>query len=78
MGAFDKYKSTNVEVWGSYAGEDLTEIPIDHVVRTSEKAVLVSSEGEKVWLPLSQTHLIDPYRHCGWISNWIANEKGFV
>lgn len=54
-----------------------TEIEIESVKVKTEKAVLVVAYGDEVWLPLSQVEFIDPELGIAYISEWIAEEKGF-
>lgn len=66
------------------ARDDCVELEVETPVqRASDKAILVSIEGEEVWIPQSQIHddsEVYGKGHTGTliVSRWIAEQKGLA
>jgi hypothetical protein len=58
---------------------DLTELTFDEIRAETNAAILVTKDGVKYWLPLSQIEQIhheSPLRIV--MTTWIAREKGLI
>jgi hypothetical protein len=58
---------------------EITNVDIRH---ETDSAVLIAKDGEQYWIPFSQVGVIHRHKNVGQSSiemtQWIANQKGFI